>query len=52
LWNAERGAAQLYDAYREAGLTRDAPEGQRFIRLNQLTHLMSTGAVDAQLRWV
>jgi len=52
LWNAERGAAQLYDAYREAGLTRDALEGRRFIRLNQLTHLMSTGAVDAQLRWV
>jgi nucleoside-diphosphate-sugar epimerase len=50
-WNAERGAAQLYAAYRAGGLTVEDMQGRRFIRLNQLKHLMATHEVNADLRW-
>jgi len=50
-WNAERGAAQLYAAYRAGGLTAEDMHGRRFIRLNQLKHLMATHEVNADLRW-
>ena len=44
-WDAARGARQLYDAYREAGLTLEDLQGRRYIRLNQLKHLKIAGAV-------
>jgi nucleoside-diphosphate-sugar epimerase len=50
-WDAPRGARQLYDAYREAGLTLDDLQGRKFIRLNQLKHLIEHHLVDDGLRW-
>ena len=50
-WDARTGAEQLFRAYRLGGLTKDDMAGRRFIRLNQLKHLMSSGAVDGELRW-
>jgi len=50
-WDARKGAAELYEAYRANGLTEADLTGRRFIRLNHLKHLMATGAVDAHLRW-
>ena len=50
-WDARRGARELYDVYRRAGLTVQDLQGRRYIRLNQLKHLMSVGDVDDMLRW-
>jgi len=50
-WNARRGAQELYAAYKVASLTKDELTGRRFIRLNQLKHLLATGQLDETLRW-
>lgn len=50
-WNARKGAAELYDAVRAAGLTVADFQGRRFIRLRQLTHLLDLNLLDGTLRW-
>lgn len=50
-WTARRGAEELYDAYRTAGLTLDEFEGDRFIRLKHLKLLLDRGSLDGALRW-
>jgi len=50
-WNARRGAQELYNAYKQAGLTLEELQGRKFIRLNQLKHLLSNGKLDDSLRW-
>lgn len=50
-WNARKGAAELYDAVRAAGLTVDDFQGRRFIRLRQLMHLLDANLLDRTLRW-
>jgi nucleoside-diphosphate-sugar epimerase len=50
-WNARRGAQQLYAAYKAAGLTVQDLQGRKFIRLNQLKHLLAAGKLDDSLRW-
>jgi nucleoside-diphosphate-sugar epimerase len=50
-WDARKGARQLYEAYRGAGLTLADLQGRRFIRLNQLKHLLAEGALDETLHW-
>lgn len=50
-WDARKGAQELYDAYRAAGLTAAQMESGRYTRLRHLRGLMSTGRVDQSLRW-
>ncbi len=50
-WNARKGAAELYQAYLQAGLRGDEFEGTRYKRIAQLKSLMSRGIVDQTLRW-
>lgn len=50
-WDARRGAAELYDAYRRAGLTLADFEGDRFVRLRRLNRHLADGSLDGQLRW-
>ncbi|HLF55600.1 MAG TPA: SDR family oxidoreductase [Thermoanaerobaculia bacterium] len=50
-WNARRGARQLVDAYRAAGMTRAEFEGPRFKRLAWLQHLLAAGELGSDLRW-
>jgi nucleoside-diphosphate-sugar epimerase len=50
-WNARSGAAELYEAYRAAGLTFEQFEGPRFTRLKRLQQLRAEGALDDELRW-
>jgi len=49
-WDARRGARQLYEAYRSAGLTEDEVLGPRYRRLDTLQQLLDSGAIDTQLR--
>jgi nucleoside-diphosphate-sugar epimerase len=50
-WNARKGAQELYEAYRATGLTREDVESGRYIRLRHIQRLLSTGQLDASLRW-
>lgn len=50
-WTARRGAAQLVEAYRGAGLTLDDFNGDRFVRLRRLRALLDSGLLDQRLRW-
>jgi nucleoside-diphosphate-sugar epimerase len=50
-WDAERGARELIDAYRDVGLTFEQFEGRSFVRLRQLRHLLDAGLLDDGLRW-
>jgi nucleoside-diphosphate-sugar epimerase len=49
-WNAERGAAELYEQYRRHGLTAQA-FARRYRRLPWLQQLLDAGAVTTDLRW-
>ncbi len=50
-WDARRGAQELYDAYRKIGLKLGDFEGPRYKRVDHIQHLLSTGRLDATLRW-
>ena len=50
-WNARYGAGELYEGYREAGLTFEQFEGPLFTRLKRLQQLRGEGALDDDLRW-
>ncbi|MGB6546043.1 MAG: SDR family oxidoreductase [Candidatus Acidiferrales bacterium] len=50
-WTARKGAQELYDAYRTAGLTREDMEGGRFTRLKRIRTLMKDGHLDPSLHW-
>jgi hypothetical protein len=50
VWTARQGAAELADAYREAGLTREQFDGDRFVRLRRLRRLLDAGQLDEELR--
>jgi nucleoside-diphosphate-sugar epimerase len=50
-WDARRGAGEVYDAVREAGLTPEDFQGRSFVRLKQLKHLLDLNLLDHTLRW-
>jgi nucleoside-diphosphate-sugar epimerase len=50
-WDAQRGAQQLYEAYRKIGLKVEDVEGPRYMRINQIKQLLSSNRLDATLRW-
>jgi nucleoside-diphosphate-sugar epimerase len=50
-WTARDGARQLYEAYREVGISVADFEGWRFRRIGQIRRLLDAGALDGQLRW-
>ena len=50
-WTIERGARQLYEALTRSGITHEDFQGRGFVRLEQLKYLLSTGMIDAELRW-
>ena len=49
-WDAAAGARELFDRYREHGLTAD-DVALRFTRLRWLAALRDTGEIDGRLRW-
>jgi nucleoside-diphosphate-sugar epimerase len=50
-WTVARGARELVEAYRAAGLTYEEFQGFRFTRLKQLQRLLGAGLLDDDLRW-
>lgn len=51
VWDARRGVRQLHAAYRDNDLKFEDFSGRKYIRLNQLKHLMNAKQLDDQLRW-
>jgi nucleoside-diphosphate-sugar epimerase len=51
VWDARKGAAEIYDAYLSADLKEPDLTSRKFTRLAQLKHLIDKGALDRSLRW-
>lgn len=49
-WTARKGAQELYEAYRAAGLTASDLEQGRYIRLREVRRLQEAGRLDNSLR--
>lgn len=50
-WNASKGARELYEAFKQTGLTFEEFQGRKFTRLKQLKYLLETDQLDHTLRW-
>lgn len=50
-WTVRRGIQQLYDAYREVGLTSAEFEGERYKRIAHIKKLIRDGRLTKSLRW-
>lgn len=50
-WNARKGAEELYQAYRAAGLSLAELERGDYIRIRHIRKLIKSGAMDTSLRW-
>lgn len=51
-WTALRGAQELYEAYRSAGLTASDLENGRYLRIAEIRRLQESGRLDTDLRWI
>ncbi len=49
-WDARRGAEQLYEAYRQSGLTLEEFEGPRYQRIGHIQMLIGEGVLGDDLR--
>jgi len=50
-WDARRGVRELHDAYKKVGLRVEDFEGERYKRIDHIQRLLSSGRIDASLRW-
>lgn len=50
-WTARKGAQELYDAYRAAGLTAEDLQQGRYVRISEIRRLQKAGHLDSSLRW-
>jgi nucleoside-diphosphate-sugar epimerase len=51
-WDLDRGGKELVDLFRRVNFKEEQFRGRTTIRLNELRHLVSSGAIDKQLRRV
>jgi nucleoside-diphosphate-sugar epimerase len=50
-WDLDRGGQELVQFFRDTGFTEQDYTGRKTIRLEQLKHLVATGALTPDLRW-
>jgi nucleoside-diphosphate-sugar epimerase len=50
-WTVRDAVVQLADAFAARGLDVEEFNGRRFVRLEQIKHLLGEGRLDADLRW-
>jgi nucleoside-diphosphate-sugar epimerase len=50
-WTARKGALELYEAYRAAGLTANQLAGAPYTRISHIRKLIQAGKLNASLRW-
>ncbi len=51
-WNAQRGAQQLYDVFKQIDMTEETFTSRGFTRLKQLEYLIRTQQIDKDFFWV
>lgn len=51
LWDAERGAHQLYELFKRIDMTPEVFQFRTFTRLKQLEYLIKTQQIDTQFFW-
>jgi nucleoside-diphosphate-sugar epimerase len=51
VWDARRGAVELFETYKRVGLKVEDFEGIRYKRIAHIKALIEEGAVDESLRW-
>ncbi len=51
VWTVQKGVEELYQAYRDQGLTLEEFLGERYVRLKRIDELRNSGALDDSLRW-
>ena len=51
-WTARKGAQELLEAYRAAGLNSADLDRGRYTRINHIQRLMKSERLDASLRWI
>ncbi|HEX4684552.1 MAG TPA: SDR family oxidoreductase [Gemmatimonadaceae bacterium] len=51
-WTVASGVVELYNAYRDAELTADEFQSNRYLRLKQIRKLQDEGRLDDDLRWL
>lgn len=49
-WDARKGAEQLFEAYRNSGLTLEEFEGPRYQRISHIRQLLHDGILNTELR--
>jgi nucleoside-diphosphate-sugar epimerase len=50
-WTARRGIEQLYEAYKNEGLTLEEFEGPKYMRIAHIKRLVAEQRLDENLRW-
>jgi nucleoside-diphosphate-sugar epimerase len=50
-WTVRTGIEELYDRYRQFGLTREEFVGNRYLRIKHIQELQRSGRLDGDLRW-
>ena len=51
-WTARRGIEELYEAYKEHGLTVEEFTGMRYSRIDHIKSLQIGGKISPELRWL
>ncbi len=51
-WDVRKGAQQLYEAYKRIEIDVNDFEGPRYRRISRIKHLLETGKLDENLRWL
>jgi nucleoside-diphosphate-sugar epimerase len=51
VWDARKGAKELYDTYVKVGLRAEDFEGPRYMRIAHIKGLLASGRLDSTLRW-
>jgi len=51
VWNARKGAHQLYEAYNKVGLKLEDFEGPKYKRIDHIKQLIKSGRLNSDLRW-
>jgi nucleoside-diphosphate-sugar epimerase len=51
VWDARKGARELYEAYKKSDLRVDDFEGPKYKRIDHIKMLIATGKLDPALRW-
>jgi nucleoside-diphosphate-sugar epimerase len=51
VWNARKGAEQLYEAYKRIGIKLEDFEGPKYKRIDHIKSLIKAGELTPDLRW-